>query len=181
MKNAGRIRPYGLGLLWLLLPVLSLRAQYIVNECEWNNELTVIGESLLLVNPGGVFINRGTVDYRGVTSLVNEGGFSGEGVLCAALYPGPCDPATASGGLNVFDGSQSLTTISGSSPLSMHAVQLSRDIVLANEWQVVHSFQWLAGVVTTDRSEPAHRLHWIGGSSSGAAADRQPEGGGDRT
>ena len=174
MKNAGRYA-YWLWLLGLLYS-LEMKAQYIVNNCEQINETTVITQSLMRVSASGVFVNRARVNYRGVSSLVNEGGFSEESTNCVAQYASPCSQSAGSSGMNVLGADLPLTTISGSSPVRMYAVELARDIALQNEWQIVSAFDWQGGMVETDKSQPTHRLHWLGGSYTGAAAGRHVNG-----
>ena len=166
---------------WWLLALLSsggLSAQYVVKECEHINETLYIIEDSLRVAPGGTLVNGGTLHYQGVRSVVNEGGFSEAADLsCGARYSSPCSEAAGSRGLHVFDGGLPQTRLSGSHPLRMYAVSLARNIVLAGEWQIVHDFSWAgSGRVVTDRSRPAEQLHWLAGSSTGAAADRHVDG-----
>ncbi len=156
----------------LLCTVLgSLHAQHTVRGCEQVTGLQSFWSADLSVATGGTFINRGTVEYTRVTSLVNDGGFSDRtSADCSADYGDLCQappdrPMSAVGSTNIFGPSVDSTTIGGSAPLRMFDVQLSRHIALDNEWQIAGTLTWSTGMIATDRSDPSHFLHFLEGSS----------------
>ena len=171
----------------LLLATLcgSLQAQHHVTGCEEVTGLQAFRDSLLEVSAGGSFVNTGTVEYSLVRSLVNDGGFSdqSEGASCTADYADPCGTADKSalpapvGGLNVFDELLDSTSLRGGQPVRMHDVQLNRKMGLANEWQLSGTLSWSGGLVTTDRSDLSHFLHFLHGSAvTGDSATRHVDG-----
>ncbi len=172
----------------LCLPLLfflcgSLQAQHTVTGCEQVTGLESFWSADLEVATGGTFINRGTVEYTRVTSLVNDGGFSDqESAACTADYSDSCSspparPVAAVGSSNIFGTLVDSTTIGGSAPLRMFDVQLSRHIGLDNEWQIAGTLTWSAGMITTDRSDPTHFLHFLEGSAvSGDSVTRHVDG-----
>ncbi len=173
------------GILSFLLPFIllgSLRAQHSVRGCEQVTGLQSLWSADLSVATGGTFINLGTVEYTRVTSLVNDGGFSDQATGCTADYSDPCGgepsrPVAAVGSTNIFGTMVDSTTIGGSSPLRMYDVQLARHIVLDNEWQIAGTLTWNAGMMTTDRSDPSHFLHFLAGSAvSGDSTNRHIDG-----
>ncbi|MEY3367727.1 MAG: hypothetical protein RI973_882 [Bacteroidota bacterium] len=150
----------------------SLQAQYTVTGCERVTGLQSVWDTLLKVSAGGSFVNTGTVKYSLVASLVNNGGFSDQSAgSCTADYTDPCGSfnkvtgTPPAGGLNVFGNSVDSTRISGSQPLRMHDVQLSRNILLDNEWQLTGILTWNSGLITTSRGDLSHFLHFMNGSS----------------
>jgi hypothetical protein len=119
-----------------------------------------------------------------VASLVNDGGFSDQTAApCTADYNDPCGAmqnATGSapaGSLNVFGNQVASTQIAGSQALRMCNVQLERNIQLDNEWQLTGSLSWSSGLITTDRGDLSHFLHFMNGSSvTGDSATRHVDG-----
>jgi hypothetical protein len=168
---------YSLLLVLTFVTLSRIEAQYIIQACTWIKEETTIGESIMHVKANGTFINQATVNYKGVTHLINDGGFSNQALDCTATYPSSCtvsnnDPVN----LHVFDASQSLTTFSGSLPIRMHSVALHRNMVLENEWQILGALNWESGLITTNRNQPNHHVHWLTNSIVGASAQRHVDG-----
>lgn len=160
----------------VLLTVLvgqSAQAQKTVAGCE-----TVTGTQTELatsftVTATGNFINQGTVNFTGVTTLTNDGGISESftGGSCDANYNDPCANAAGTSGTNIFDNTQMSTTLQGDNPIRMFDVEIDRDIQLDNEWQVVNNFTFMSGIVTTDRNDLTHFLHFLDGASPNGNSD----------
>lgn len=144
----------------------SVQAQKTVAGCE-----TVTGTQTELaaeftVTSSGNFINQGTVNFTGVTILTNDGGFSESFTgTCDANYSDPCSTASGTSGANIFDNTQSSTTLQGNNPIRMYDVDIDRNIQLDNEWQVINNFTFTSGIVTTNRNDLTHFLHFLDGAS----------------
>ena len=149
-----------------LLGRTVLSAQHVVTGCE-----AVIGSQTFLeptfeVTATGSFINPGTAYFSGVTTFTNDGGISEQVESdCIADYRNPCNFMPGVSGANFFDNYVAATTINGTSPLRMYAATIDRNIQLNNEWQILNAFTFTSGLVTTDRSDPSHFLHFRSGSS----------------
>ena len=142
----------------LSITATTLNAQYAVRDCKRvAGDALAINDSLVIVYPGGTFINQGEVYYAGVSRLTNHGGFSElvEGP-CSAQYSTSCTAPTGTLGQHVFSSRTGHTLIDGTAPLRMRRVVLNRDITLANTWQISDSLIWQDGLITTNRNVPAH-------------------------
>lgn len=163
-------------ILLLSAMVLPLWAQHRISGCELVKGTQTIYWPELEVKSGGHLINAGTIHYKGVTKLINDGGFAEQG-NCMADYSSTCSQSAGSSGDNHFDQSVASTTISGSMPVRMLQVTLDRAIELDNEWQLAGTLTWTSGMITTPRAEPAKYLHFLSGSSfSEATASRHVDG-----
>ncbi len=161
-----------------LLLSLQMLAQKTVTGCELVGGLQAELAADFTVTVGGSFINQGTVHYKGVTSFTNDGSVSeGTDGSCNALYASPCTTATGVAGANIFDNSVAATTIQGANALRMYAIDIDRNIQLDNEWQVASNFAFTSGLVTTDRTDLSHFLHFMDAASvSGNAAATHVDG-----
>ena len=152
-----------IAILWVLLVLaVPLAAQHTITGCETVLGLQAETAADFAVTATGNFINSGIVLYTGVTTLTNDGGFSEQSdVSCIASYDTPCTTATGISGTNTFDNSQTSTTIQGSAAVRMYDADIDRHIQLDNEWQIVNEFTFNSGMVTTNRSDITHFLHFL--------------------
>ncbi|MEY3248564.1 MAG: hypothetical protein RL742_607, partial [Bacteroidota bacterium] len=144
----------------------ALSAQHVVSGCEKVTGPQSFWQSSFKVTATGNFINSGTVHFAGVTTLTNDGGMSERAeTACTADYRNPCGNTPGTGGANIFNNHVAATTINGANPIRMYAATIDRNIQLDNEWQIINVFTFTSGVVTTDRMDPTHFLHFRAGSS----------------
>ncbi|MGI9161077.1 MAG: cohesin domain-containing protein, partial [Saprospiraceae bacterium] len=149
----------------------ALSAQYIVGGCETETGVLTVAQETFTVTAGGRFVNSGTVHFTGVNTLTNHGGLSEQVESgCTADYRNPCGNTPGASGANIFDNSVATTTINGDNPLRMYAATIDRNIQLDNEWQIIQTFTFTTGMVTTDRADLSHFLHFRGTSSVVGAA-----------
>jgi hypothetical protein len=159
--------------------IFHVSGQYVVSDCK-----RIVGmengiyDTLLLVQPSGTFINNGEVHYFGVTRLTNHGGFSELAAqTCAALLGTSCSTPVGQSGHHVFGSRVGQTLIDGTAALRMRKVTLGRDISLSNEWQIADTLLWQSGMITTDRTDPSHRVQFLNGASvSGASSSHHIDG-----
>jgi hypothetical protein len=138
-------------------------AQHTVKGLEKVKGVQTFNSNILTIKPSGNFINQGTVRYKKVSTISNHGGFSNSGSI-EANYDIPCYEMPIDNSNSIFDNSISETIITGSRPVRMNNVSVDRNIIVQNEWQIAGNFQLNNGIITTDKSNPDHFIHFLGSS-----------------
>ena len=121
--------------IYTLIAAVSLHGQHrVVGGFEKVTGTQTLGWQVFSVSANGHFVNSGRVNFANVKTFTNNGGVSElSNGQQQAFYGNPCNTSSGTSGLNVFGNEVPLTTINGSTPISMHSVLLNRNIQLENE------------------------------------------------